>query len=313
MNWNIQFLAGEYYPYWSSTFDKPPLTEELLDKNLDRIVEIIRQEQPDILQLQEVLRSHPITFYQDQLDRLYQKLKDILPCYSYGSYWKPKLVPQKNMMGPIDLGLVTMSRYQLDSAQLERLPATRNVRVLVPFYPRHSLMETQLPLENGERLTLINTHLDAPTLQRGKMGAQIFRVYQRLTQLTNAHINWLLTGDFNLIPPGFHEELPANQQHHYAPKSPLVPFYQHFTGIPAIKDVEQERSRWLTAYDLNTDGLDLIVDYIFHPHYLQSQDSRIRHLPLDISDHMPVITTIRPIKSHSGTAHPQTTDSTDDG
>ena len=135
LNWNIQFLAGAYYPYWHHTFNQPLLTEEDLQKNLEGIVNVIREEKPDIIQLQEVHRTHPLTFHQDQLKMLHDKLSDILPCYGTGTYWKAHFIPSRHLTGQVEMSLVTMSRFRIDRAVTEVLPTTRRKRILVPFYP----------------------------------------------------------------------------------------------------------------------------------------------------------------------------------
>lgn len=293
LNWNIQFLAGKYYPYWSDEFDQPMLTEDDIEKNLDKIIRVIREENPDIIQLQEVHRTHPLTHHRDQLPMLYEKLSDILPCYSSGTYWKARFIPSRYLTGEVEMSLVTMSRYYMEGATKELLPATRRKRVLVPFYPRHSLLGTHFPLQSGETFTAINTHLDSPTTGRGKIDEQIHAVLRHITRLTEKNQLWTLSGDFNLVPPGFHETLPENQKTSYSPYSPLTPFYKHFKGIPALTDVfGPQGDQWATAYDLNPGTLDLVIDYIFHPPYIQSGQSQVKHLPLDTSDHMPVITTL---------------------
>ncbi|MCL6269281.1 endonuclease/exonuclease/phosphatase family protein [Sansalvadorimonas sp. 2012CJ34-2] len=290
MTWNVQFLAGTYYPYWAEDSSKF-LKESDIESNLDRIIEVIKNANPDILQLQEVHFTHPVTFHKNQLEMLYRKLADKLPCYSSASYWKSTFIPQKHLTGTIDMRLVTMSRYQIDDATQILLPATRKKRVLVPFYPRHSLLEIRMPLENGKNLYAINTHLDAPGIGRGNMYEQVDAVYEHLELLTKSRKHWLLSGDLNLIPPGFHGHLPENQKEHYLEHSLLAPFYKSFRGVPALDDLSgSEWPQWLTAYDLNQDRLDLIIDYIFRPEYIGATNSQVLHLPLDISDHMPVIT-----------------------
>ncbi len=292
MDWNVQFMAGAYYPFWTSNFDQPALTKQQLDDNLERIVAVIREQDPDILNLQEIYIRHPVTHDKNQMEALYKKLADRLPCYGFASFWKARMIPRKHMVGSIETGMVTLSRYRLDGALLRLLPSTRRQRGLASFYPHHSLLETQLPLTDGGTLTVLNTHLDAPTLGRGEMSGQIHAVLHRLTQLTDDKQLWVMSGDFNMLPPGFHQDLPENQKSQYPAYSPLTPFYNWFTFTPSLQNIQSDRSSWLTAYDLNREELDLTLDYIFHPKWITSDKSSVLHLPLDISDHMPVLTTI---------------------
>ena len=290
MSWNIQFLAGSFYPFWEEDRETP-LTKAELSTNLEKIVNVIREVDPDILQLQEVHLTHPITFHQNQLNLLYEKLADRLPCYSHASYWKARFIPQKKLMGNIDMQLMTMSRYKMDEAIQKLLPATRKKRAYIPFYPRHSLLEVRMPLDRGGSLNAINTHLDSPGIDRGNMYAQVDAVQNRLEVLTEKKRLWFISGDFNLVPPNFFHKLPENQKSYYSEVSLLIPFFQKFRGIPELSEIQGPNwKNWLTAYDLNRGYLDLIIDYIFRPDYIGSINTKVLHLPLDISDHMPVIT-----------------------
>ena len=290
MSWNIQFLAGEYFPYWEDG-NNQQLHEQDIARNLDKIIRVIREVDPDILQLQEVHFTHPITFHKNQLDMLYRKLSDRLPCYSHASYWQATFAPHRRLMGNIDMRLVTMSRYQMDEAIQKLLPATRKKRAHIPFYPRHSLLEVRLPFSDGGSIKAINTHLDAPGIGRGSMYEQIDAVQRRLQLLTDNKRLWFISGDFNLIPPNFYHRLPDNQKPNYAENSLLIPFYERFRGVPELADIQgPDWKHWLTAYDLNRDDPDLIIDYIFRPGYIQAMNSRVIHLSMDISDHMPVVT-----------------------
>ena len=292
MSWNIQALVGSYYPYWLSSLSQPPLTPADIEKTLDKIVATIREEQPDILLLQEVHITHPVTLGRNQLDMLYQRLSSLLPCYSAASYWNTTLIPRKRLMGKINMSLVTMSALAMDESTQQLLPPTRLNRAVVPFYPRHSLQEVRFPLQHGGSLTTINTHLDAPTLGRGLMLPQVNSVLHRLARLTEKRRMWVFAGDLNLIPPGFYPTLPDNQKPNYSPESLLTPFYQAYHGLPALSAIQgPERERWLTAYDLNPQ-LELVLDYIFYPPGISAANTRVRQMELTISDHMPIITTL---------------------
>ena len=69
MTWNIQYLAGKRYVFWydmadGSGPDERPTPEDLA-YNLDEVARVIRDEQPDIVLLQEVNDNAKNTDYQD--------------------------------------------------------------------------------------------------------------------------------------------------------------------------------------------------------------------------------------------------------
>ena len=304
MTWNLQFFAGRYYPFWTSGFNKQPLTLEHQNNNLDRIAGIIEQENPDVLIIQELHRGHVTTNYQDQLEDLRKRISHLLPCHAGTPYWYARFIPAAYMAGHNEMHMAVFSRYRLEDATRFSLPDTGRAGAWKPFYPRHALFSVRLPLANGSSLTIINTHLDAPTLKRGNINAQLDKVMDYLGSLTRKNRYWLLGGDLNLLPPGFFSTLPENQKIDYSPQSELTPFYKHFNiAPPAAKICNSEYDQWLTAYDKNTDALDLIVDYLITPSYLPIQNPKvIQSQGLDVSDHMPVVAEIQiPRNQNTGT------------
>lgn len=71
MTWNIQYLAGKRYVFWydmadGSGPDERPTPEDIA-YNLDEVARVLRDEQPDIVLLQEVDDGAKNTDYVNQL------------------------------------------------------------------------------------------------------------------------------------------------------------------------------------------------------------------------------------------------------
>ncbi|MBP8237391.1 MAG: endonuclease/exonuclease/phosphatase family protein, partial [Pseudomonas sp.] len=92
MSWNVQYLAGKRYVFWydladGSGPDQRPSAEDLAF-NLDEVVRILRDEQPDIVLLQELHNGAKASDYQNQLALLHERLNDLYPCSTQAYYWK---------------------------------------------------------------------------------------------------------------------------------------------------------------------------------------------------------------------------------
>ena len=129
MTWNVQYLAGKNYVFWydipdgSGPDDRP--TVEDMAFSLDEVARVIRDEQPDILLLQEVDEGAKPSHYQDQLALLQERLVDLYPCSTQAFDWKADFVPSLPIFGSVGRKLATLSRYQIEHA---RTPATTNRR-----------------------------------------------------------------------------------------------------------------------------------------------------------------------------------------
>ena len=92
MTWNIQYLAGKNYVFYYDLLDGSGPDERPSAKDiavtLDEAVEVIRDEDPDILLLQEVDCGARRTDYRDQLADLLAKLPEEYCSYASAWYWK---------------------------------------------------------------------------------------------------------------------------------------------------------------------------------------------------------------------------------
>ena len=164
MTWNVQYLAGKNYVFWYDTpdgsgpDDRP--TVEDMAFSLDEVARVIRDEQPDILLLQEVDEGAKPSHYQDQLALLQERLVDLYPCSAQAFDWKADFVPSLHIFGSVGRKLATLSRYQIEHAERLQLPTADANFVSRQFQPKPALLLTYLPLSDGGQLAVLNTRLD---------------------------------------------------------------------------------------------------------------------------------------------------------
>ncbi len=297
MTWNIQYLAGKRYVFWyepaaGSDPDERPTAEDLAF-NLDEVARVIRDEQPDLVLLQEVSDGAKNTDYQNQAALLQERLVDLYPCSTQAWQWQAEFVPHPRLWGSVGLKMATFSRYRIDSAERLQLPVQPANIVQRQFQPKPALLVSYLPLSDGSRLAAINTQLYAPRPGDDTLHQQVEATARLLDQLTGNGTPWLIGGDFNLLPLGQYARLSAGHRQPYPPDSPLHRLWDTYPMIPDNSEASGiERRRWLTHWpnDPRLDGPDRTLDYLFYNPALKRLDAQVRQADtLDISDHLPVL------------------------
>lgn len=297
MTWNIQYLAGKHYVFWydlpdGDGPDRRPSSADLA-LTLDEVVRVLRDEQPDIVLLQELHDGAKASDYQDQLALLQARLADLYPCSSQAFYWKAPFVPHPKILGSVGMKLATLSRYRIDGAerlQLPRMPGNPLSRALDP---QRALLVSYLPLRGGERLAVINTHLDAFAQGDDTQHKQVAMTIAVLDRLQAAGTPWLLGGDINLLPPGQYAHLAPAQRRGYAADSELRQLADRYPMIPSLEQAEGARqAAWYTHVpnDPSATGADRTLDYLFHSPRLTRLEAHVRRRDTQaISDHLPLL------------------------
>ena len=297
MTWNIQYLAGKRYVFWydmpdGSGPDERPTADDIA-YNLDEVARVIRDEQPDVVLLQEVNDGAKNTDYTNQLALLQERVTDLYPCSTEAFYWKSDFVPDRHIYGSVGMKLATLSRYQMDKAERLQLPSPNGNLIGRQFEPKRALLVSDLPLRDGGHLAVVNTHLGDfkpgdDTLQR-----QLAATTQLLDTFEQAGTLWISGGDFNLLPQGQYQRLPAEQREQYAPDSELHALWDKYPMIPSNDDANgEDRRKWYTRFpnDPRLSGPDRTLDYLFYSPKLKRVDAQVRQADtMLISDHLPVI------------------------
>ena len=297
MTWNLQYLAGKRYVFWydladGSGKDLRPTAADLA-YSLDKVTRVLREEQPDLVLLQELHHGAKASDYQDQLALLQERLSDLFPCSTEAFYWKAAFVPHPKIFGSVGMKLATLSRYRIDSAERLQLPQVPGNPLRRAFDFKRALLVSHLPLGDGSRLAVINTHLDAFAQGDDTMQRQVAMTASLLERLQAEGIPWLLGGDFNLLPPGQYRHLPAEQRGWYAADGELKGLAERYPMIPSLEEASgAKQSTWYTHFpnDTRAQGPDRTLDYLFHSPGLTRLDARVRQADtLGISDHLPLL------------------------
>lgn len=300
--WNVQYMAGKNYFFWYDIIDNSgpdikPSREDIV-KTRHEVVRIIKDEDPDLIIIQEIHDNAKRTGYEDQLTALLELLPDEYSCYTSAYYWKASFVPIKQIMGSVGMKLVTISKYKLNSARRYQLPVMPLNPLFQQFNFKRAILETRIALEDGKEFALLNTHLDAFAQNNDTMEQQVKMVKSILTGLDREDTPWVIGGDFNLLPNKMaYNQLSGESRTYYNPETELNLLTADFNVIPSIEDVSGEhRSRWFTYYPNNPayEGPIKTIDYMFYSDLLEAGKYQVRSKDtLKISDHLPIISEFR--------------------
>jgi endonuclease/exonuclease/phosphatase family metal-dependent hydrolase len=299
LTWNVQFMAGKNYVFWHDTpnFDGPnerPSREDIT-KTIAEVSRVIREEDPDLVLLQEVDEGARRTDKEDQLGRLLALLPPEYSCQVSTFYWQAAFVPHPRIMGGAGMKLSMISKYKISQARRHQLALPPNDFITRQFSTKRAILEVRLPVENGGELAVLNTHLDAFARGANTMSLQVAEIDSILTALNEAGLAWVMGGDFNLLPPdpAAFQRLPESHQSYYRPESEIAPLYQAYQVVPGWEDITgRDYQKWFTHFpnDPAASGPDRTIDYLVFPktaqvdsHYVRQKDAR------QISDHLPVI------------------------
>jgi endonuclease/exonuclease/phosphatase family metal-dependent hydrolase len=295
MTWNVQYLAGKRYVFWNDLAqgnDEAPTPEDMAF-SLDEVARVIRDEQPDVVLLQELDDGAKASDYQDQLKLLRERVADIYPCSTSAFDWKADFVPDPHIVGSVGRQLATLSRYKIESAERLQLPEQPDNLISRQFQPKNALLVSYLGQSDGGQVAVLNTHLDRAVQPDDTLQHQVVAVAKVLDQYEARGTPWLIGGDFNLLPLGQFQRLPAEQRTPYSADSALHLLWDKYPMIPTNNEASGiNRERWLTHYpnDPGLNGPDRTVDYLFYSSRIKRVEAEVRQDDtLRISDHLPVI------------------------
>lgn len=297
LSWNVQFLAGRPGNHFFFAGGNDPWPSlKTVTKTALALAEIIEQEDPDIILLQELDEGAKRTYYEDQLQRLLDLLPGSYAAHTSSFYWLADFVPHGEIMGSVGMKLSIISKYRLEQAKRYTLPPITSDNILVRQYkPKRAIQGVHLPIEGGGNLHVLNTHLSAFAKGTDTMQRQITAVENIIKKIEVQGELFLLAGDFNLIPSdAAYRNLGTRSRGYYNEEgSEIAPLLEQYPSVPSLAEtLGNNQKDWFTHIANNIDSPvpDKTIDYIFYSselflgeHYVRSSGT------LEISDHLPVV------------------------
>lgn len=297
LSWNLQFLAGRpnnNFFYDGGSDPWPSL--QTLTANAKAVANIIRQENPDVILLQELDDGAERTYFQDQLQLILNLLPADYAVHTSSFYWLADFVPHSELLGGVGMKMSIISKYRLAEAKRYSLPAITTDDILARQYNlKRAIQGTYLPIEGGGKLNLLNTHLSAYAQGSDTMLQQVAMVDKVLGDYAARGEPVLLAGDFNLLPSAAaYRNLGAGSRKYYNKDgTEIAPLLERYGSVPSLPEtLGPDSHNWFThiANDNHSDAPDKTIDYIFYTGKLALREHYVRSLDtLRISDHLPVV------------------------
>ena len=197
-------------------------------------------------------------------------------------------------MGSVGMKLSTISKYKIGEAKRHQLAHIPKDPITRQFNLKRAILEARFPQTDGKTLAALNVHLDAFAQGTRTMEQQVEQTVALLKKLSQEGLNWIIGGDFNLLPPGgAYDRLVESEKKYYNADTEIEVIFRLFRGIPGLKEVRgPEYNKWFTHFP-NKESIkrpDRTIDYIFISNDIQLGDHHVRQNDtLEISDHLPVV------------------------
>ncbi|NNC57727.1 MAG: endonuclease/exonuclease/phosphatase family protein, partial [Woeseiaceae bacterium] len=314
LSYNVQYMASKNYVFFydvdlnneervaavtiaGKTLASQPAKEHVF-WTLDKVADVIRKEDPDVILLQEINgREDSRTYYTDQGAELLARLPaDTYLCQTEAPYWKAEFVFHPEVLGPVHMKLLTLSKYRITKSLRHQLPRKSNNVLVTPFDFQRALLESHIATEDNRTVALINTHFAAWGAGTGIMDRQVARTMAMLESLDSAAIPWVLGGDLNLLPPDNNRQrqrIHAAQTGNFDETPQISLLYEKYRGVPSVQQLRSANPEaWYTHFpnDPTVSSPDRTIDYLFYSDQWSLDNAYVlQGDALQISDHLPVI------------------------
>ncbi|HOT44157.1 MAG TPA: endonuclease/exonuclease/phosphatase family protein [Spirochaetota bacterium] len=301
LSWNIQYMAGKNRVFFYDVPDGNGPDERPSSKEIKttrgEIKRIIDAENPDIILIQEIDEGSKRTDYENQLALLLGMLPKEYSSYSSAFYHKAAFLPHPRIRGSVGLKLAVISKYRITGAVRHQLPVIPDNLLVKQFNFKRCVLEVRMPVEGRKDLAVFDTHLDAFAQGSDTMKRQVEFVMDILDRTTKAGHDWVIGGDFNLLPPGkAYERLPESHRVYFNEKTELAPLIIKYRSVPGLAELNgPDYRKWFTHYpnDPSIQGPDRTIDYLFFSDAMELRGHYVRQADtLKISDHLPLVAEI---------------------
>lgn len=196
---DYSFFMDEGYmkdgTYVSGTYAKAKSKEAVLT-NTNGSIETIKNLNSDFVFFQEVDKKANRSYKVNQYQMILDEFSEYDASYASNFHSAYLLYPFNDVIGKTEAGIVTLSKYNMDSSTRYSLPIDESFPTRF-FDLDRCISLTRLSLENGKELILINVHLSAYD-EGGVIRKQQLEVLNKILKTEYEKGNYVIAGgDFN--------------------------------------------------------------------------------------------------------------------
>lgn len=239
LSWNIGYCALDKDQdfFMDGGEHSRPSDPETLADTMSGIADILARENADFLLIQEIDKNSDRSYHIDEYSQITQSLAYAQSAYANNFLCDYVPYPIPGMLGKIDSGIATLTRYEPTSAERISLPVPFKWPVRIANLKRCLLVE-RIPIADSDKeLVLINLHLEAYDDGEGKI-AQTKQLMELLTDEYAKGNYCIAAGDFNQTFPGVDEQIYAIRDENY--------------WTPSKLDTSALSTDWAVAFDDGT-------------------------------------------------------------
>jgi len=308
LTWNIKFGGARVDFFFDGWGDRVHMSEKEVNRNVDGIIAVIEELDPDILMAQEVDVNSKRSAWVDQADEILKRTD--FNYYAWVPAWWVEYIPEEGL-GHVEMGQAVFSKYPIVRNTRIDLPQSEDSSFVVNYFWLHRAVQiTEVELGAAGTLTVVNNHPTAYSLD-GTKSIHMDEIFKR----SNAAKGMMVTGgDLNVIPPGsartedFADEADTNTTgvttvtYSKADMASLEPFYEAWTPVLPLADYGTKEEEQEAFYSHSVSGKIFWtqkLDYLFTNQawsggwHLQKPgdgpDGGIASDPMALSDHAPIV------------------------
>jgi endonuclease/exonuclease/phosphatase family metal-dependent hydrolase len=286
--WNVQFCAGRSREFFYDGGDAVHAEPGDVTRTLDRVAGVLREQQADVVLLQEVDRASARTGFVDQHAEILARTP--FPCHASTPYHDNRYVPYppQQHLGRVGVHLSALSRFSMAEGTRWPLPPLAEPWIRRQFNFRRALLELSLPLTDGRTLGLFDVHLSAFSRGSGTLARQIAAVTELVDRTARFGRPVVLGGDFNALPPGDDpKRLGAGAVEYEAEPDALAPLFERYGSAIPLEAHRDEPERWRTWVPFGADEAERAIDHAFVAG-VEVLDAAVLSGVTDASDHLPL-------------------------
>lgn len=288
MTWNIGYCGRgrEAASKWVDGLDVKGMSTETVNRHCNRICHVINRQDADITLIQMADHRSARSFYIDQTKQIKGQLSPGVYTPDHRAF-----VPYPwPMVGNIHSGSLTLSSHKILAATRERLPESKGWPARL-FYSKPCVLKTELALEDGSILAVMNVHLPQIGRDRDASAAMWKSLSERIASERQAGHAVILGGSFSHVLDPF----PVTTEGAKA-LADLVPLALPVEFIPGDLHYVPVSNETPTARSLNQPykaGGDGVMTYICDGFFVSDdiivESCQVQDLGFEDSDHNPVI------------------------